>query len=294
MGMRNRHRLALTVVASAGAVAGLLVGAQATPAQAAGTVAGKVITNGLVLNVRSEPSTAKARTAMLSNGARVTIVCQSPGQKIRGAVRTTKLWDRLVDGTYVSDGYIARGKTPVLPCAQVDAPGVGQVQPPATHAPTVSTGGWASPIPGVAGSGYRTKQRPTHDGVDIGAYRNTPILAATGGTVITAECNASTDKCDVDGSTEISGCGWYVEIQHVGRVVTRYCHMVRRPLVVVGQRVAAAQIIGYVGTSGNSSGPHLHFEVHTNAAPATRRNAIEPVAFLKAKGVTLRPLGFLR
>jgi murein DD-endopeptidase MepM/ murein hydrolase activator NlpD len=85
-----------------------------------------------------------------------------------------------------------------------------------------------------------------------------------------------------------------VEIQHVGRVVTRYCHMVRRPLVVVGQRVAAAQIIGYVGTSGNSSGPHLHFEVHTNAAPATSRNAIEPVAFLKAKGVTLRPLGFLR
>ena len=61
--------------------------------------------------------------------------------------------------------------------------------------------------------------------------------------------------------------------------------MVRRPSVVVGQSVVKGQILGYVGTSGSSSGPHLHFEVHTGA-PATRANAIDPVAFMRAKGLT--------
>jgi Peptidase family M23 len=92
---------------------------------------------------------------------------------------------------------------------------------------------------------------------------------------------------DVDGNRTLSGCGWYAEIQHAGGWVTRYCHMVRRPSVTVGQTVTEGQVIGYVGTSGSSSGPHLHFEVHS-AAPATQANAQNPVPFMRARGVIIR------
>ena len=68
-----------------------------------------------------------------------------------------------------------------------------------------------------------------------------------------------------------------VEIVHAGNVMTRYCHMVEHPAVKVGQQVAAGEIIGRVGTSGNSSGPHLHFEVHLNNDRSSS-GAINPVA----------------
>jgi murein DD-endopeptidase MepM/ murein hydrolase activator NlpD len=77
-----------------------------------------------------------------------------------------------------------------------------------------------------------------------------------------------------------------VEILHAGNVMTRYCHMVEHPAVQVGQHVVAGQRIGRVGTSGNSSGPHLHFEVHLNN---DRRSvgAIDPVPFMQKVGVPL-------
>jgi murein DD-endopeptidase MepM/ murein hydrolase activator NlpD len=129
--------------------------------------------------------------------------------------------------------------------------------------------------------------RPSHDGVDLAAARNTPIRAAAAGRVIRVVCNVSAGTCDVDGNRTLRGCGWYAELQHATKVVTRYCHMVRRPSVAVGQTVAKGQVIGYVGTSGSSSGPHLHFEVHTNAPPATHANAVNPVWFLRARGINL-------
>lgn len=152
----------------------------------------------------------------------------------------------------------------------------------------LSADGWALPTAGPVTSGYRTTARPDHNGVDIGAPRNRPIRAATAGTVLYAGCNAST-SCDVDGSPAVSGCGWYVEIAHKGGITTRYCHMVRQPTVAAGDIVASGKIIGQVGSSGNSSGPHLHFEVHAGV-PAGKTgdpsNAVEPVGFMASRGVT--------
>jgi murein DD-endopeptidase MepM/ murein hydrolase activator NlpD len=284
MSMRKLSRLALTI-----ASAGTLVAGVAAPALAADTgVTGKVSTSGLQLNVRAGASTDTEKVKTLKPGTKITIECQEVGQRIAGRVRTTKLWDRLTDGAYVSDAYISRKAKPPL-CEDLDEP-VGQVMPPATHAetPTASASGWVAPIPGIVGSGFRTKERPSHDGVDIGAKKHTPILATAAGTVIVSECNASTNNCDVDGSPKVLGCGWYVEVRHLSDVVTRYCHMIKRPSVKVGDKVKAGQVIGYVGSSGNSSGPHLHFEVHTGS-PATRKNATEPTAFLKAQGVAINP-----
>jgi hypothetical protein len=56
--------------------------------------------------------------------------------------------------------------------------------------------------------------------------------------------------------------GWYADLTHPGTVTTRYCHMQTKPWVDVGDLVIAGQPIGTIGSTGHSSGPHLHYEVH--------------------------------
>jgi murein DD-endopeptidase MepM/ murein hydrolase activator NlpD len=151
--------------------------------------------------------------------------------------------------------------------------------------PVVVVGGWAMPLPKgryVVGSGFGPRGGRLHAGVDLIAGKEVPIYAASAGTVARVVCDNG--NCDVDGSPSTSGCGWYAEIRHAGNLTTRYCHMLRRPAVSVGQQVAAGQQIGVVGTSGHSSGPHLHFEVHTGF-PAHNSNAIDPITFLRNAGV---------
>ena len=160
-------------------------------------------------------------------------------------------------------------------------------------AATVSAGGWTQPVRAAIVSGFRTPTRPTHQGVDLGAKRNTVIRAAAAGKVVFADCDDDTGNCDIDGSRRTPGCGYFVEILHTGRVATRYCHMVSRPDVAYGQHVDAGQPIGLVGTSGHSSGPHLHFEVHVNVScgktrcQLTSANAIESSAFMRSHGAPL-------
>ncbi|HEV7755553.1 MAG TPA: M23 family metallopeptidase [Mycobacteriales bacterium] len=178
----------------------------------------------------------------------------------------------------------------VLGVASVDLLGGGFPAAPcgvaALSAAVVPAGTWTTPVPAAIGSGFRTPARPGHDGVDFVAARYTPVHAASSGTVLTVLCNASTGDCDRDGGMSVRGCGWYVEILHADDVVTRYCHLVRRPEVSVGDTVAGGQVLGFVGSSGNSSGPHLHFEVHLGTT-ATSANAVDPVPFLARMGVPL-------
>jgi murein DD-endopeptidase MepM/ murein hydrolase activator NlpD len=154
-----------------------------------------------------------------------------------------------------------------------------------------AAGDWTQPVHAPIVSGFRTADRPTHDGDDLAAARGTVIVAASAGTVQTATCNAHLAdgtgySCDQDGSAQVLGCGWYVDIAHPGGVITRYCHMQTRPFVTVGQPVAAGQPIGVVGASGNVTGPHLHFEVHLNADP-TSRGAVDPQQWMQEHGAPL-------
>jgi murein DD-endopeptidase MepM/ murein hydrolase activator NlpD len=273
-----RGRTARAVLAAVCTLAGVTATADAAVAatpKAAGVATVK--TGGTALNMRSGASSASARTGTVANGSRVAIVCQVVGEHVNGTVRATRIWDRLTNNSFVSDGYIVRAYYKIPVCST----SATFVEPPATPGP------WMLPVVASIVSGYRTGDRPSHDGVDLGAARNTPIHAVAAGRVIRVVCNVSTNNCDVDGNRSLSGCGWYAEIQHAGGWVTRYCHMVRRPCVTVGQAVTEGQVIGYVGTSGSSSGPHLHFEVHW-AVPATRANAQNPVPFMRARGVILR------
>lgn len=155
----------------------------------------------------------------------------------------------------------------------------------------ISTSGWTDPAPGASvGSGFHTPKRPSHDGVDLIAARGTPILAAAAGTVIHMECDRTElgYYCDRDGGSgdRPGGCGWYVDIRHARNVITRYCHMQTRPLVSEGDKVAASQQIGIVGSTGHSSGPHLHFEVHLGSRGSP--TATDPITFLAQRGVVLK------
>jgi murein DD-endopeptidase MepM/ murein hydrolase activator NlpD len=143
---------------------------------------------------------------------------------------------------------------------------------------------WTQPVRAPIVSGFRTPERPDHDGVDLAAPAGTPIRAAATGQVITARCDTdpSGQLCNRRGSPSTPGCGWYVKIRHANNLVTMYCHMIRASIVHVGQTVTVGQEIGQVGSSGHSSGDHLHFETqHPDHGP------IDPVLYMRAHGAPL-------
>lgn len=135
----------------------------------------------------------------------------------------------------------------------------------------LSGDGWTPPVTGPITSGFRTTDRPTHDGVDIGVPEGTPIHAASAGTVTAVGCNAHTASgtavsCDTDGNRSLVGLGWYVTIAHPDKITTTYGHQLEHPPVDVGQHVDAGDIIGVSGSSGDSSGTAPPLQDH----PAVR------------------------
>lgn len=99
-----------------------------------------------------------------------------------------------------------------------------------------------------------TGRPATHSGIDIPAPRGTPIMASKSGVVITSAYNSG-------------GYGQYVVISHGDGDSTLYAHMVQNSQTVsVGDTVSQGQVIGQVGTSGRSTGYHLHFEIRENGS----------------------------
>ncbi|MEG3839558.1 peptidoglycan DD-metalloendopeptidase family protein [Microcoleus sp. herbarium14] len=124
-----------------------------------------------------------------------------------------------------------------------------------------SANGFIWPSKGVLTSGYGWRWGRMHKGIDIAGPIGTPIVAASDGVVTYAEWN--------DG-----GYGYLVEITHPDGSETVYAHN-SRILVQKGQKVAQGEQISEMGSTGFSTGPHLHFEVH----PAGQ-GAVNPMAFL--------------
>ena len=120
-----------------------------------------------------------------------------------------------------------------------------------------SGGQFAWPVPGYyyVSSGYAWRWGRMHNGIDIagGGISGKPIVAAADGQVITA-------------SGSSGGYGNYVMINHGSGYVTLYGHMTYY-CVSVGQYVSTGDTIGYVGSTGNSTGPHLHYEIRVNGSP---------------------------
>ena len=128
-----------------------------------------------------------------------------------------------------------------------------------------STGRFVRPVPGPITSPFGWRVHPIygtrrlHAGVDMTASHGTPIKAAAGGRVILA--------------TYYGGYGNAVVIDHGAGLATLYAHQ-SSLAVGLGAQVSAGQVIGHVGSTGLSTGAHLHFEVRVNGTP------VDPVPYL--------------
>lgn len=139
--------------------------------------------------------------------------------------------------------YLARRwKVPTFPAGEV----------PRTKGPTR----WPLTIAGKITSLFGSRKDPTalvfssteaHPGLDISAPQGTPVVAAGDGVVVTSE-------------RKYGGYGNRVVIRHDNGMTSTYNHLVQRQ-VAVGERVVTGQAVGAVGTTGESTGPHLHFEI---------------------------------
>ena len=134
---------------------------------------------------------------------------------------------------------------------------------PATAADGPSTMG-ACPASGTVSQDYHSG----HDGLDIANALGTPLYAADSGTVTH--------------SGTASGYGQWIRIQHADGSVTEYGHMYER-FVNVGDTVSAGQHIASMGSEGQSTGPHLHFEVHIDGGFGFGDN---PHDYMAARGVS--------
>ncbi len=103
------------------------------------------------------------------------------------------------------------------------------------------------------------RQRRAHKGVDLAAPTGTPIFATADGIVGKAQW--------------FSSYGLYIRIDHGADLETRYAHM-SKLAVAAGERVKKGDIIGYVGSTGRSTGPHLHYEVRIDGV------AVNPIPYM--------------
>ena len=114
--------------------------------------------------------------------------------------------------------------------------------------------------------------RRMHGGVDFRARHGTPIVAVTDGSVT--------------GAGRMGGCGNAVRLRHGNGIDTRYCHM-SRIAVNRGQSVKRGQVIGYVGSTGLSTGPHLHYEMYRSGR-SVNPASVEFVTRAQLSGEELR------
>ena len=122
-----------------------------------------------------------------------------------------------------------------------------------------SSSGLIWPVAGPITSPYGMRWGSLHPGIDIGAGTGTPIRAAAGGRVIVSGYSG--------------GYGNLTVIDHGNGIATAYAHQ-SSLAAAAGQEVGQGQVVGYVGSTGFSTGPHLHFEVRVNGTP------VDPLGYL--------------
>lgn len=128
-------------------------------------------------------------------------------------------------------------------------------------------GGWSHPTNGRVTSGFGARWGTTHFGLDIANKIGTPIRSVADGVVVQAG--------------PASGFGLWIRVKHNDGTVTVYGH-INRYVATAGQQVKAGEVIAEMGNRGQSTGPHLHFEVWKNGS-----QKINPEPWLRDRGITI-------
>ncbi|MFJ3631185.1 peptidoglycan DD-metalloendopeptidase family protein [Streptomyces sp. NPDC090112] len=178
--------------------------------------------------------------------------------------------------TYKSTPQAAPKTAPkaAAPAAPESAAGQAE-EAPAAEAPAAkpSAAGFVAPVGGGVSTAYRTAgamwSSGYHTGVDFIAPMGTTVKAVGAGTVVSAGWSGS--------------YGNEVVIRHADGKYSQYAHLSQLS-VSSGQSVTAGQSIGLSGSTGNSTGPHLHFEIRTGPSYGSD---IDPIAYLRSKGASL-------
>jgi len=158
------------------------------------------------------------------------------------------------DGGRLVKSEVIENLVLVQPKPQVAIQGTKQI-------PDLGTGSLAYPVAGITTSYYGARWGGFHNGIDIGAASGTPVLAVDGGMVIFKGWSGN--------------YGNLIQIDHGGgAMITWYAHL-SSFAINTGATVKKGEVIGYVGNTGYSTGPHLHFEVHVNGV------SVNPLQFYK-------------
>lgn len=171
----------------------------------------------------------------------------------------------LADARHTREEYLAEVEALAAESAALAATiraaqsGAGSTSPGSTGTGAPSAAGLIWPVNGVVVSGFGMRWGRMHEGIDIAASTGTPIRAAASGAVIWSGWRGGYGNC--------------VVIDHGNGLATLYAHA-SALLVGVGQQVSQGQTVALVGSTGNSSGPHLHFEVRVNGV------AVDPLLYL--------------
>jgi murein DD-endopeptidase MepM/ murein hydrolase activator NlpD len=177
----------------------------------------------------------------------------------------TRFWDPAGQVVAALTGVPVETLNPgggALPCS----PGGGAGALPDVPLPP---GAWTKPAIGPLTSTFGMRWGRQHNGIDIAPPCGSPIYAAASGTVVR--------------TSAASGYGTLIALDHGGGVLTRYAHMYPADvLTAVGQTVVAGQQIGRIGSYGDSTGCHLHFEVLRGGG------FTDPLPFLASVGVSAR------
>ncbi|MFI5542859.1 peptidoglycan DD-metalloendopeptidase family protein [Streptomyces sp. NPDC051815] len=178
--------------------------------------------------------------------------------------------------TYKSAPQAAPKAAPKAAAAAAPESAAGQAEEaPAAEAPAAkpSAAGFVAPVGGGVSTAYRTAgamwSSGYHTGVDFIAPMGTTVKAVGAGTVVSAGWSGS--------------YGNEVVIRHADGKYSQYAHLSHLS-VSSGQSVTAGQSIGLSGSTGNSTGPHLHFEIRTGPSYGSD---IDPIAYLRSKGASL-------
>jgi len=218
------------------------------------------------LKVQAEAASAAAQAA--AEAATAAVAEQEQNEATLNAQLTVLTERRVATEADYNAGVEARR----IEAARLKA--IADAAAAAAGAGIVGQSGWAKPTYGVITSGYGMRLNPVshdwrlHAGTDLSSGCGKPIYAAHSGTVGYAAPNGS--------------YGNFILINNGDDISTAYGHIVNGgTLVGKGQQVSAGQLIAYVGSTGGSTGCHLHYEVRVNGV------ATDAVPFMRNQGITL-------